>query len=92
MSEFWKSPKFWIGTITILWIFYLIDSNLEQPVELYVIPHFLHRQLGAGTVMAASAVVGSLLTLVSQTAWRRRASKKASASTAAPASSSNTVT
>ena len=43
------------------------------------------------TVMAASAVVGSILTIVIQFAWRRRASKNASVSTDAAASSTKTV-
>ena len=91
MAQFWKSPKFWISAIVILWIFYLIDGNLEQPVELYIIPHFLHRTVRVATVMAASAVVGSILTIVIQFAWRRRASKNASVSTAVASSSSKTV-
>ena len=91
MPRFWKSPKFWIATVIILWLFYLIDGNLEQPVELYIIPHFFHRTLRVGTVMAGAAVVGSLLTILIQLAWRRRASKNASVSAAAAASSTKTV-
>jgi len=91
MLEFWKNPKLWVSVIVILWIFYLVDDNLDQSVELYVIPHFFHRPIRVGTLMAASAIVGSILTLVAQLFWRRRSSKKASVSTAAPVSSSNTV-
>lgn len=90
MSELWKNPKFWLSVILILWIFYLIEDNLDQSVELYVIPHFFHRPVRVGTLMAISAIVGSILTLIVQMFWRRRSSKKASVSTAAPASSSNT--
>jgi hypothetical protein len=91
MLQFWKSPQFWITAIVILWLLYLIDGNLEQPVELYIIPHFLHRTVRVASVMAGSAVIGSILTIVIQVAWRRRASKNASVSTAAAASSSKTV-
>ena len=91
MTQFWKNPKFWITLIVILWLFYLIEGNLEQPVILYIIPHFLHPTVRIGTVIAASGVVGSLLTLAIQFSWRRRASKNAAASMAAAASSSKTV-
>lgn len=91
MSELWKNPKFWVSVIVILWIAYLIDANLEQSVELYVVPHFYHRPVPVGTVMALSAIVGSVLTIVVQWGWRRRSSKNASVSAAAPASSSSTT-
>jgi hypothetical protein len=91
MFQFWKSPKFWVSAIVILWLLYLIDGNLEQPVEIYIIPHFLHRTVRVAAVMAASAIVGSILTIVVQFAWRRRASKNASISAAAAASSTKTV-
>ena len=90
MFQFWKSPKFWVSAIVILWLLYLIDGNLEQPVELYIIP-FLHRTVRVATVIAASAIVGSILTIVVQFSLRRRASKNASVSAAAAASSTKTV-
>ena len=91
MTEFWKRPKFWIGAIIILWLGYLLTANLGEPVELYIVPHFLHRTVTAAAVMIVAAAVGSLLTILIQFTWRRRSSKNAVASPAAPASSSSTV-
>ena len=91
MPEFWKNPKFWISVIVILWLVYLIDGNLEQPVELYIVPHFFHRTVRLGAVMAGSGILGAILTVVIQTSWRRRASRKASVSAAAAESSAKTV-
>jgi hypothetical protein len=91
MTEFWKRPKFWIGAIIILWLGYLLTANLTQPVEIYIVPHFIHRTVTAAAVMIIAAMVGSLLTLIIQFAWRKRSSKNAVASPATPVSSSSTV-
>jgi uncharacterized membrane protein YesL len=91
MTEFWKRPKFWIGAIIILWLGYLLTANLTQPVEIYIVPHFIHRTVTAAAVMIIAAMVGSLLTLIIQFAWRKRSSKNAVVSPATPVSSSSTV-
>lgn len=90
MTEFWKRPKFWIGAIIILWLGYLLTANLTQPVEIYIVPHFVHRTVTAAAVMLVAAIIGCLLTLYIQFAWRKRSSKNAVAS-APPVSSSSTV-
>lgn len=91
MTEFWKRPKFWIAAIIILWLGYLLTANLSEPVEIYIVPHFVHRTVPAAAVMMVAALVGGLLTILSQYAWRKRYSNNADASPAAPASSSSTV-
>jgi TRAP-type C4-dicarboxylate transport system permease small subunit len=91
MTEFWKRPKFWISAIIILWLGYLLTANLSEPVEIYIVPHFLHRTVTAAAVMIVAAMIGCLLTLVIQFSWRKRSSKNAVASPATPVSSSSTV-
>jgi hypothetical protein len=83
MTEFWKRPKFWIAAIVILWLGYLLTANLSQPVELYIIPHFVHRTVTAAEVMLVAAVVGCAITLSIQFTWRRRSSKNGAASSTA---------
>jgi hypothetical protein len=83
MTEFWKRPKFWIAAIIILWLGYLLTANLSQPVELYIVPHFVHRTVTAAEVMLVAAVVGCLITLGIQFTWRRRSSKYGAASSTA---------
>jgi hypothetical protein len=92
MFEFWKQPKFWLITVLILWLAYVIGSNLEQVVTIHVIPWLLQPYLKVSTVVISSGIVGSLLTLGTQFLWRRsRSSKNASVSTPAPEVSSSTV-
>ncbi|MGO9265267.1 MAG: hypothetical protein ACLQBA_10350 [Candidatus Binataceae bacterium] len=91
MTEFWKRPKFWIGAIIILWLGYLLTANLTQPVEIYIVPHFVHRTVTAAALMIVAAIIGCLLTLYIQFTWRNRSSKNAVASPATPVSSSSTV-
>jgi hypothetical protein len=92
MFEFWKQPKFWAAAILVLWLAYVIGSNLEQVVTIHVVPWLLQPYLKVSTIVISSAVVGSLLTLGIQFMWRRgRASKNASQSMAAPGTSSSTV-
>jgi uncharacterized integral membrane protein len=91
MREFWKRPKFWIGVIVFLWLVYLFDANLNQPVELFVVPLFLHRTLPVAAVILAAGMLGCFLTLLIQFSWRRRSSKKTLSSAAPPPSSSKTV-
>jgi hypothetical protein len=91
MTEFWKRPKFWIGAIIILWLGYLLTANLSEPVEVYLIPYFVHRTVPAASVMIVAALVGCVLTLVIQYFWRKRSAKNTVSSATAPLSSSSTV-
>ena len=92
MFEFWKQPKFWLAAVLVLWLAYLIGSNLEQVVTIHVIPWLLQPYLKVSTIVISSAIAGALLTLGIQFMWRRgRSSKNASQSTPAPGASSSTV-
>jgi hypothetical protein len=92
MFEFWKQPKFWLATVLVLWLAYVIGSNLEQVVAIHIVPWLLQPYLKVSTIVIASAIVGALLTLGIQFAWRRgRSSKNAAQSTAAADASSSTV-
>jgi len=92
MFEFWKQPKFWAAVVLVLWLSYIIGSNLEQVVTIHVVPWLLNPYLKVSTIVVASAIVGALLTLGIQFMWRRgRSSKNASQSTPAPGTSSSTV-
>jgi hypothetical protein len=92
MFEFWKQPKFWAAAVLVLWLSYIIGSNLEQVVTIHVVPWLLQPYLKVSTIVIASAIVGALLTLGIQFMWRRgRSSKNASQSTPAPGTSSSTV-
>ena len=92
MFEFWKQPKFWLAAVLVLWLAYVIGSNLEQIVTLHIIPWLLQPQLKVSTIFILSAIFGALLTLGLQFMWRKgRSSKNASQSTAASGASSSTV-
>ena len=91
MPKFWKWPRFWAGLILILWVGYVLNGNLTNRVTLWVIPLWLHPTVPLSAIVLGSALFGSFLTLLIQFAMRRRSSKYASASAAAPASSSNTA-
>jgi hypothetical protein len=91
MLEFWKSPKFWIGLIIILWLAYVLSANLEQSVTIFFVPFFVQPIVRVSSLVGASMIAGCVLTLLVQWAWRRRASKYAAASVAAAESSNNTV-
>jgi hypothetical protein len=92
MFEFWRQPKFWAAVVLVLWLSYIIGSNLEQVVTIHVVPWLLNPYLKVSTIVVASAIVGALLTLGIQFMWRRgRSSKNASQSTPAPGTSSSTV-
>jgi predicted PurR-regulated permease PerM len=90
MYQFWKAPKFWSATILILWLAYVIGSNLEQVVTIHIVPWLVQPYLKVSTIVVLSAAFGSLLTLGIQFIWRRP-SKNASLSTPAPETSSSTV-
>ena len=91
MPKFWKWPRFWIGLIVILWLAYILSGNLETAVTIWVVPFLVHPMVRLSWIIFASAILGALLTLLIQFEMRRRSSKYASASAAAPASSSNTA-
>lgn len=92
MFEFWKQPKFWLAAILVLWLAYIIGSNLEQVVTIHIVPWLLQPYLKVSTIVISSAIVGAALTLGIQFIWRRgRSSKNGSQSTAAPGTSSSTV-
>jgi hypothetical protein len=90
MFEFWKQPKFWLAAVLILWLAYVIGSNLEQVVTLHIVPWLLQPYLKVSTIVLVSAIFGALLTLGVQFMWRR-SSKPASQSTAAAGASSSTI-
>jgi hypothetical protein len=92
MFEFWKQPKFWLAAVLVLWLAYVIGSNLEQVVTIHIVPWLLQPYLKVSSIIISSAIVGVLLTLGIQFMWRRgRSSKNASQSTPAPGTSSSTV-
>ena len=91
IPKFWKSPRFWIVLVLVSWLVYVLNGNLETAVTLWLIPLWLHPMVHLSWVILGSAVFGALLTLLIQFAMRRRSSKYASASAAAPVSSSNTA-
>ena len=93
MPRFWTWPRFWIGSILILWLIYLLSGNLNESVTLFIVPIFVHPVVRLSGVIFGSAILGCAITLLLQFSWRRRASKYAAASRAAPPpeSSSNTV-
>jgi hypothetical protein len=91
MPKFWKWPRFWIALVLILWMVYVLSGNLNTSVTLWVVPLWLHPTVRLSAIIFGSAIFGSLLTLLVQFAFRRRSSKYAAASAAAPGSSSNTA-
>jgi len=92
MSEFWKRPKFWIATILILWVVYVIYANFQlDPVEIHLVPRLVILELRVSAVIIGSAIFGSLLTLGLQYYWRRRGSKTGVQSSVPAGSSSSTV-
>ena len=93
MTEFWKQPKFWAAAILILWLSYVIGSNLEQIVIVHIVPGLLHPIVKVSTIVISSIVFGAVLTLVIQFMWRRggRPSKVVVQSPPAPGTSTSTV-
>lgn len=93
MTEFWKRPKFWAAAVLVLWLAYVIGSNLEQVVIVHLIPGMLQPMVKVSTIVIASMIFGAVLTLVVQFIWRRsgRPSKVVVQSTPAPGTSSSTV-
>jgi len=93
MTEFWKQPKFWAAAILILWLGYVIGSNLEQIVVVHIVPGLLHPIVKVSTIVISSIIFGVVLTLVIQFMWRRggRPSKIVVQSPPAAGTSSSTV-
>jgi Ca2+/Na+ antiporter len=93
MTEFWKQPKFWATAVLILWLGYIIGSNLEQIVVVRIVPGLLHPMVKVSTIVMTSMIFGVVLTLVIQFMWRRggRPSKIVVQSPPAPGTSSSTV-
>jgi Ca2+/Na+ antiporter len=93
MTEFWKQPKFWAAAVLVLWLAYVIGSNLEQIVIVHIVPGMVHPMVKVSTIVIASMIFGALLTLVIQFMWRRggRPSKIVVQSPPASGTSSSTV-
>lgn len=89
---FAKNPRFIIGTIVVLWLAYIIYSNVRlNPVQIKLVPYLLTLQINVSALIVVSAVFGCLATLVIQWLWRRRRSKNGSVSAAASAASRSTA-
>ncbi len=92
VPAFAKNPRFIIGAIVVLWLAYVIYSNIRlSPVQIKLVPYLLTLQINVSALIVASAIFGCLATLIIQWLWRRRRSKNGSVSAAAPAASSSTV-
>ena len=78
MPSFLKNPKFIAGTIVVLWVAYVIYSNVDKSVDFYLLPfNIVKLQLRVSAIVISSAIFGSIVTLVIQFFWNRR-SKNAS--------------
>ena len=53
MTEFWKQPKFWAAAILVLWLAYVIGSNLEQIVIVHIVPGMVHPMVKVSTNVAS---------------------------------------
>lgn len=83
MPSFLKNPKFIAGTIVVLWVAYIIYTNLEKSVAFYLLPfNMLTLQLRVSAVVAGSAIFGAILTLIIQFFWNRRSKNDSPVSTA----------
>ncbi|HZP46015.1 MAG TPA: hypothetical protein VFB15_10235 [Candidatus Binataceae bacterium] len=92
MTEFWKRPKFWVSAVLTAWLLYILYENFQlAPVEIHLIPFAATLQFKVSAIIIGSIVLGIVATLIVQWLWRRRSSKKASASATAPVSSTSTV-
>ena len=89
MPSFLKNPKFIAGVLVVLWVAYIIFNNLEKSVDFRLLPfNILTLQLRVSAIAIASAVFGSIVTLVIQFYWRRRSKNASSASPAVSTSTS----
>ena len=87
MTQFWKRPKFWVNLVLIVWLAYLIGSNIGLSVPLHLVP-----LLAIVTVQVSTILFGVVGMLWVQFLWRRwRSSNQAPQSTAAPGSSRSTA-
>jgi hypothetical protein len=89
MSAFFKSPKFIISAIVVLWVAYIIYANFQlAPVQFYLLPFkVLVFQLRVSAVVIGAAIFGAAVTLIVQFMWNRRSSSKNASSPGAPSSS-----
>ena len=82
MPSFLKNPKFIAGTIVVLWVAYIIYTNLEKSVAFYLLPfNILTLQLRVSAIVAGSAIFGAIVTLVIQFLWNRRSKNGSPVST-----------
>jgi hypothetical protein len=89
MPSFLKNPKLIAGVLVVLWIAYIIFNNLEKSVDFRLLPfNILTLQLRVSAIVIASAVFGSIVTLVIQFYWKRRSKNASSASPAVSTSTS----
>jgi hypothetical protein len=92
MTQFWKRPKFWVNLVLIVWLAYLIGSNIGLSVPLHLVPLLAIVTVQVSTIIALSILFGVVGMLWVQFLWRRwRSSNQASQSTAAPGSSRSTA-
>jgi hypothetical protein len=85
MPAFAKNPKFIGATIVVLWVAYLIWANLHMnPVQIHLFPFIVILSINVSGLMVVSALFGALAVVVIQFLWKRRSSKNASVSAAAP--------
>ncbi len=72
MLQFWKRPKFWLITVLILWLAYVIGSNLDQvghrPCSSAECSIPISRSARSSW---PSAIFGALLDHRTQFMWRR---------------------
>ena len=89
---FVKNPKFIGATIVVLWLAYVIYWNYRlDPIDIRLFPFLKPLQLNVSSVIAGSAIFGSLLTIVVQFLWRKGRSKNGADVSVAPPGSSRTV-
>jgi hypothetical protein len=92
MTQFWKRPKFWVNLVLIVWLAYLIGSNIGLSVPLHLVPLLAIVTVQVSTIIALSILFGVVGMLWVQFLWRRwRSSNQAPQSTAAPGSSRSTA-
>jgi hypothetical protein len=73
MPAFFKSPKFIISAIVVLWVVYIIYANFQlDPVQFYLLPFkILVFQFRVSAVAIGSAIFGAAATLIIQYMWNR---------------------
>jgi hypothetical protein len=89
MPAFFKSPKFIISAIMVLWVAYIIYENFQlNPVQFYILPFgILAPEIRVSVVVIGAAIFGAAVTLGIQFMWNRRSSSKNASSPGAPSRS-----